>query len=205
MLQLTFKYFIILMMLGSLLGCTTARNRYLPVFHDKPRISTFGFSVSPPPGTDWFEKIDKGDLFYLKKTDFDKYIIYTRAHELSFSSGVNDIEELMSFVKLKKTGRYPETHKNISYNFAPIEKEGMCVQYQHNYEVHSSTISNPAKGHPSRVTSNGLICVHPAQPEKGIDIYYFERSPLRSVEVSYSDEAEQFLHSLTFIESRKRI
>jgi len=51
-------------------GCSSVgskNTRYYPVKQHTPRENSLGFSILPPPGSNWYEKLRDNSLIYLKK------------------------------------------------------------------------------------------------------------------------------------------
>lgn len=185
-----------------LTSCGPAPNRYLPVFHNKPRISTLGFSISPPPGMNWYEKVSDGSILYLKKSEPKNYFIYIKATELHFKKEFACAEDFLAYVKAKKDINIdPDLYKNGSSEYLQTQQKEICVKYQQHYEDHSiKTSKSPDSKFFANVNSHGLICIHPEKPGIGIDMFYLEREIPGTSVVSYADEGEQFLASLAFLD-----
>lgn len=206
----TLSYIIVSFIVGILCtSCSAKRDRYLPVFHSQPRISTLGFSISPPPGFNWYEKVSDGSIFYLKKIEPKNYFIYTKATELHFSKKFAGSDEFLKFVKEKKgLNTDPEVYKNSSADYKPSDEATICVKYRQQYEDHSLTSLKPQAPTDdifANVISNGLICIHPDKPGIGIDIFYLERKMPGVPVVSYAEEGEKFLGSLSFVHNSKTL
>ena len=193
--------FRILLASAVLSSCAADSNRYLPVFHTKPRVSTLGFTISPPPGDNWYEKVSENSIYYLKKIEPKNYFIYTRATELHFGERFSNNAEFLNYVKSKKeVNTAPELFKNSSSFYEVSDKIGNCVSYHQQYEDHSLIpVSSSNRRLVASVTSNGLVCMHPSKPGVGIDLYYLERKLPGSEFVSYAEEGEKFLGSLSFL------
>lgn len=193
-----------LLLLALLSSCASDSNRYLPVFHTKPRVSTLGFTISPPPGKNWYERVSENSIYYLKKTEPKNYFIYTRATELHFDESFSDTTEFLKYVKSKKeVNTAPELYRNGTSFYEVSDKTGVCVSYHHQYEDHSLTpISSSNQALVASVISNGLVCIHPTKPGVGIDLYYLERKLPGSEFVSYAEEGEKFLGSLSFLATK---
>ena len=191
----------ILLPLAVLSSCASDSQRYLPVFHTKPRVSTLGFTISPPPGDNWYEKVSENSIYYLKKIEPKNYFIYTRATELHFDKKFSNTDEFLKYVKSKKeVNTAPELFKNSSSFFEINNTSGTCVSYHQQYEDHSISPTAASKRNLfASVISNGLICVHPEKPGVGIDLFYLERKLPGSEFVSYAAEGEKFLGSLSFL------
>ena len=198
---LLFKIFFVTVVLTS---CSANSNRYMPVFHTKPRVSTLGFTVSPPPGDNWYEKVSENSIYYLKKLKPKNYFIYTRAIELHFDKRFSNNVDFLKYVKSKKEiNTAPELYKNSSSFYELSEQTEVCVSYRQQYEDHSlSPAGSTDRNLVASVVSNGLICIHPNRPEVGIDLFYFERKLGESEIVSYAEEGEKFLGSLSFLKTK---
>ena len=179
---------------------STSNNKYMPVFHSMPRVSTLGFSVTPPPGRNWYEKVNDGSIFYLKKIEPKNYFIYTKASEIHFDKEFADADDFLKFVKESKgINTAPDVYKNGTADYASRSVSAICVEYHHKYEDHSMA-KLQRRGLYANVRSNGVICIHPHRPDIGIDIFYLERTIAgNSIDVSYAKEGEEFLGSLSFL------
>lgn len=175
------------------------KTRYYPVKNYKPRESTLGFSITPPPGPNWYEKLEDDSLHYVKIDKFHKqYTIVTEAREVRLKKAMDDQVEIKSYVKSEKekSFAFPSYEKpNLT-----IQTEGSlsqeCVRYSQSYQDHGM------KGLPEKlyvnVDTKGLFCLHPDNASLAIDIHYSEKS-LSNVEVRpYSNEGEKFIASLKF-------
>lgn len=189
---------VVLLLLSS---CATGDNRYIPVFTSQPRVSTLGFSITPPPGLNWYEKVNDSSLFYLKKVTLKNYFLYTRATELHFGQEFSRSADFLEYVKNRKgVNTAPDLFKNMHYSYEVSTRSDYCVSYWQEYEDHSLVTQNRAVyDNIANVTSKGLICIHPEKPGFGIDMYYLERTLPGSSFVSYAEEGEKFLGSLSFL------
>ncbi|MBE0583872.1 MAG: hypothetical protein IH612_08900 [Desulfofustis sp.] len=193
----------IALLIAALLGCSCAATttRYLPVFTTTPRISTLGFSVLPPPGQNWYEKVNRDSLFYFKKMDSDIYSIATRATELHFSQQFPEQADFLAHVKgRKEISVDPSLITNVRLTFDVSKKSDRCIRYQQSYEDHRAEDSSASPSLPYTMVSNtGLICVHPDNDRIGIDLFYQERQAAGKPARSFANEGESFLNSLSFL------
>lgn len=198
--------FVLLSLLLLSTSCALDHNRYIPVFTSQPRISTLGFSIKPPPGSGWYEKINDGSLYYLKRLQEKNYFMYTRATEVHFNYGFSGGEAFLNYVRSQKSiNNDPTLFKNTRNSYQQSDKYGSCVRYQQSYDDHSKKEKqrNTTTPLPTKVTTHGLICIHPDDPLVGIDLYYLERTIPGQEIVTYTHEGERFLDSLSFIAPAK--
>lgn len=179
-------------------GCSNNSNRYYPVKNLAPRENTLGFSISPPPGEDWYEKHKNNSLFYLKKTLPSSYAIYTKATEIHLDDPLLTPENILEYVKgrelkIMADSRYKNSTISLQQQQTPSP---YCVRYQHRYEDHG--MGNLTKNTFVQIKNSGLLCMHPDIPENGVEMFYQERSLSTSQPVSYRNEGELFLASLQF-------
>lgn len=175
------------------------KKRYHAVRHYKPRASSLGFSITPPPGSNWFEKLEKDSLYYVKINKLHKqYAILTEAREVRLSKTMKDALEIQNFVKREKektlaSARFRNPNLTVEVKTSPSEK---CVRYRKYYEDHGM------KGLDGRryvnVDTQGLFCLHPSNSKVAIDMNYVEKSLSNTQVTSYSSEGEKFLASLKF-------
>ncbi len=182
-------------------GCSSIsskNSRYYPVKQHTPRQNSLGFSISPPPGDNWHEKLKDNSLIYLKKAQPNTYAIYTQATEIILDSPISKEKELIEYVKKRKNGAMNSSrYKNIKVQYhAQQSPSQQCVRYNNNFEDHG--VKNLAKETFVIVKSSGVFCLHPDTPNVGIDLYYFEKSISGADYISYQNEGEQFLSSLNF-------
>ncbi len=182
-------------------GCAANTERYLPVYTSTPRISTLGFSVLPPPGRGWYERVNRDSLFYFKKMDSDTYSIASRATELHFSRQFPEIHDFLAHVKTRKLISVdPSLIRNVRLSFDISEKSTRCIRYRQRYEDHRSEGPSGLSPQPYTIVSNtGLICVHPDNDRLGIDLFYQERQASGVTTQSFANEGESFLASLSFL------
>ncbi len=180
-------------------GCALSGSTYYPVTDSTPRRSTLGFSITPPPGKDWFERHQENSLYYLKRTRPQLYSISTKATEIHVEKVFSLPEDFHEYVKsLKEFRQPPVSYRNIEFSYADIDDLSLfCVGYSKPYENHGG---QNAKGQAFfRVEKTGILCMHPESPQDGIDMYYMERSLSASATPFFQKEGEQFLSSLKFL------
>ncbi len=175
-------------------------NHYFLVNNHGKRTNSFGFSITPPSGIGWYEKLNKKSLYYLKKTDLATHVIYTKATEIHLQPQMLDKRKFMQFVTdYKKINTQKGNIKNITFRLVPYTLlSPFCVRYVQKYEDHGRGGKNTNRY--NKVTNRGLVCMHPDAPLNGVDMYYAEitrYSPQKKYK-SYQDEGEKFLNSLTF-------
>lgn len=175
-------------------------NHYYPVRNFKMRESSLGFSIQPPRGANWYEKLNNNTLYYLKRLPSNNYSIYTKASEIRLNNNkMLRQESFIQYVKEKKKLDSNGDYRNISFNYAfDPELSPLCVRYTQNYDDHSQ--KQQLGSAYIRVKNRGLVCMHPRTPGKGIDMYYVEKYLPDNIQAkhSYQEEAEFFLSSLTF-------
>lgn len=177
----------------------TPNNRYHAVKHYKPRASTLGFSITPPPGSNWFEKLEEGSLYYVKINNlYKQYAILTEAREVRLSSNMRDPLEIQRYVKKEKeknlaSSKFKEPNLTVQVEESPSDN---CVRYSQSYQDHGM---KGLKGQLYvNVDTHGLFCLHPDNARVAIDMNYVEKSLSNSQVKSFSSEGERFLASLRF-------
>jgi hypothetical protein len=180
--------------------CAPTNNHYFPVTDLKERNNSHGFSITPPSGSGWYEKLNDTTLYYLKKVPSSDYAIYTSATEISLTDKSLRAEELLKMVELsKQLTTTATTLKNATLRVVLEPQESpLCVRYTQEYEDHGTNTN--ANGQHVKIYKNGLVCLHPDTPNVGIDMCYVEssRAPLPRSALSYKEEGEFFLSSLRF-------
>ena len=182
-------------------GCSSVSSkttRYYPVKQYTPRENSLGFSILPPPGNNWYEKLRDNSLIYLKKDQPETYAIYTQATEIILDHPISEEKELVEYVMKTKdvdltSGRYKNYTSQYYTKKSPSQQ---CVRYNNNFEDHG--VKNLAEKTFVIVKSGGVFCLHPDTPGVGVDLYYFEKSLSGADNTSYKNEGEQFLSSLNF-------
>ncbi len=193
----------ILVMLFALSLCSCGasyKNRYFPVKNLAQRESSLGFSITPPTGNSWFEKLNNDSLYYLKKTGRKDYAIYTKATEIHLNPNELKADNFLKFVtKTKKLQTASGNLKNVAFQIIPDNAlSPLCVRYILTYEDHSVITEN--KDEYINVKNRGLVCMHPDTLFNGVDMCYVESS-LHSSKKSIgktNEEGEYFLRSLKF-------
>ncbi len=159
-----------------------------------------GFSISPPSGRGWLEKLNKESLYYLKNTRTGDYSIYTKATEIYIAEATMDAGEFLQFVqKAKEVPAGAGNYRNISTTYSPdTELSPLCVRYSQRYEDHGEKNLGPNEF--IKVWRNGLMCMHPEALSYGVDMFYVESfvHSRASGHPSYREEGESFLGSLKF-------
>jgi len=182
-----------------LLNACAANTRYYAVREHKPLLSTLGFSITPPPGDNWYEAHRNESLLFLKLGKYKTYSLTTKATELVLRKNFPHQKDFMNYVKKIKTLRI--SNKRMSnaktvFSWANTAESPYCVRYQQNYEDHG--LKNLRKNDYVKVKNIGLVCMHPENPDVGIDISYKEKYIASANPPSYQAEGEKFLTSLTF-------
>lgn len=180
--------------------CAPTSNHYFPVTDLKERNNSHGFSITPPSGNGWYEKLNDVTLYYLKKVPSSDYAIYTSATEISLADNSPKAEDLLRMVeRSKQLAPTATTLRNVTLRVVlEPQKAPLCVRYTQEYEDHGA--NSDANGQHVKIYKNGLVCLHPDTPNVGIDMCYVEssRSPLPRSALSYKEEGEFFLSSLRF-------
>ncbi len=192
---------LLLLSLFFLAGCSSVSSkntRYYPVKQHTPRENSLGFSILPPPGNNWHEKLKDNSLIYLKKDQPETYAIYTQATEIILDHPISKKNELVEYVMKTKnvdltSGRYKNYTSQYYTKKSPTQQ---CVRYNNNFEDHG--VKNLAEKTFVIVKSSGIFCLHPDTPDVGVDLYYYEKSLSGVDNMSYKNEGEQFLSSLNF-------
>lgn len=185
----------------SLCCCSSPyTNHYFAVNNHEQRASSLGFSIAPPSGVGWYEKINNNSLYYLKKITSDDYSIYTRATEIHLDDSELEAERFLQYVKNNKSLNTASGDcRNVSFHYThDTALSPRCIRYTQSYDDYG--IKNLKKNEFVRVRKNGLVCMHPENLHNGIDLFYTE-SAVQSPEAqyqSYRDEGESFLNSLKF-------
>ncbi len=203
--QILIKFLLLFLALCVVSGCSSAgskNSRYYPVKQHTPRENSLGFSILPPPGNNWHEKLRNNSLIYLKKDQSETYAIYTRATEVILEHPISEEKELVEYVMKSKnvdikSGRYKNYTSQYHTKKSPSKQ---CVRYSSNFEDHG--VENLTKEAFIIVKSSGVFCLHPDSPGVGIDLYYYEKSLSGADNMSYKSEGEQFLSSLNFNTTR---
>lgn len=192
-----------MILLSSVLGCVACsptHNQYFPVTDLKERNNTLGFSITPPSGSGWYEKLNDRTLYYLKKLPSTDYAIYTTATEIHLAEKQLKADSLLKLVERSKRVAAPaEGLKNISLRVVlEPQPSPLCVRYRQAYEDHGG--KDLASDQHIKIEKNGVVCLHPATPGVGIDMCYVEseRSTASEKTQSYREEGEFFLSSLRF-------
>jgi hypothetical protein len=179
-------------------ACAPA-DRYYAVRDQTPLVNSLGFHISPPPGSNWYEKHQQESLCFLKLTEPTTYSLSTKATELLFEKRFISQKDFMDYVKAtKKLRDNPDRYSNATAVYTwENSLSPLCVRYQQNYEDRG--VKNLEKNNFVKVKNIGLVCMHPESPKVGIDISYIEKSISNTHTLSYQNEGEKFLSSLTFL------
>lgn len=191
---------ILVLSTGCAIVNSSYENRYFPVKDHIERESSLGFTITPPSGIGWYEKLNNRSLYYLKKSRSEKYSIFTKAEEIHLKQSPIDIASFVEFVENEKklnisSGTYKNHsfHLSVSRNLSPY-----CVKYFQQYDDYSK--QGLRGGDFVKVNNGGLVCMHPETPGNGVDMFYVESFLNFSPEhhTSFKQEGEHFLKSLKF-------
>ncbi len=198
----TARHLVLCILMAGFFGlssCSSKSTKYFPVVHDKPRVSTLGFRITPPPGKDWYEKHKNATLHYYKKTLPHTYLLTSKASEIKLDTSFSWQKDFIHFAKNKKAIFHNNTrYQNITFDYTMQDSlSEFCLRYRYMYEDHG----DPGRGAYKfvQVKDVGLVCMHPDSPEVGIDISYVEKFIPEAGDPSYHNEGETFLSSLRFI------
>jgi hypothetical protein len=187
----------------SLLAACATDTRYYAVRDHKPLVSTLGFSITPPPGDNWYESHQNDSLLFRKLGKYKTYSLTTKATELVLNKKFDRQRDFMNYVKEIKAlhlNKKQLSNASTMFSWADSTDSQYCVRYQQDYEDHG--LRNLGKNDYVMVKNIGLICMHPETPEVGIDISYLEKSIASAHPPSYKDEGEKFLGSLMFFHKK---
>jgi hypothetical protein len=174
-------------------------NHYFPVINRDQRESTLGFSIAPPSGSGWYEKVNNDSLYYLKNIDSDEYAIYTKATEIHLDQTPARSEDFLQFVrKQKQLDAKSSNLRNVSLKVNnELTLSPLCVRYIQGYDDYGTR--NIQHTDFVRVQKSGLVCMHPESPRDGVDMFYVESyRKSYTANLHFKEEGEAFLHSLQF-------
>lgn len=180
-------------------GCSSSATKYHAVEATTPRVSSLGFTISSPPGRNWYEKHHGDSLLYFKRTRGPSYALTTKATEISFPQRSDVRQSIQNYLDERKYHNLYNPHLRncrFDYSFENIER-ALCASYTHSYDDYN----NPGKGNQPyvHIFNRGMVCSNPHLPQTGIDIHYMEKSrPTTKRLTSYRGEGEAFLESLDF-------
>lgn len=190
--------FVLTFALFAFSSCAPVNSKYHLVRNHQPRTSSLGFSVTPPPGDHWYEKLKNESLYYLKIAESShSYSIFTEAREVRLNRSFAKPSDFLNHVKKEKNGNIANKDYRDRESTYLIEKtlSEYCVRYQQNYQDHGM------EGLRGRryvdVNTSGLYCIHPDNKKVGIDVSYVEKTLSDAKTVSFRNEGEMFLASLS--------
>ena len=178
---------------------SSKNTKFFPVKQKQPRQSSLGFSVTPPPGENWYEKLKNDSLVYLKIAESSHtYAILTEAREVELVQRYSNPTDFLEYVKEAKNCNLEKDgirNSAAAYTFENSLSK-YCVRYQQSYEDHN--LHGLRGRRHVNVSQAGLFCRHPEYENAAIDISYQEKSLSDATIQSYKSEGEMFLSSLTF-------
>lgn len=181
------------------------KSLYYPIRQQyKPRVNSLGFSITPPPGVNWYEKFEEDSLSYIKiDRDKKQYSLLTEAREVRLQREVFSVSELRNYVQREKEHSLSSSHlKNLrvatEIQTSPAKK---CIRYRQTYRDYG--LKGLRRGQYVHVDTHGLFCLHPESSIVGVDMRYIEKSLSDTAFSSFSGEGEKFLSSLTFQELKR--
>lgn len=185
------------MLLLSACGSSNS-GKYFPVKNRDPRVSSLGFSITPPSGKNWYERLNDKSLYYLKITEANNYSLFVQATEIEIDQKFSVDKEFLQYVKQKKQVSSPDKrYKNQRSKYTLQNSPSpYCVSYQQKWEDHG--VKELGRNRYVQVNNRGLLCMHPDIPEVGIDVHYLEKSVSGRKTPSFQAEGEQILASVIF-------
>jgi hypothetical protein len=139
---------------------------------------------------------------YVKKTDNQDYLLYTKATEIHLAADTFNTTEFMEYVRnIKELELNGPRYKNVSFELDPEQSlSSNCARYTLKYEDRGTSAPRNTEVF-ATLENSGLYCMHPETPGIGIDMFYVERrmNGIKGMEeTSYRREGEQFLEGLEF-------
>ena len=201
---LTIFFLGLLSVVLSSCGMHSSGSKYYAVKHYKPRASSLGFSIVPPPGDNWYEKLKQDSLYYLKIVKSHKrYSILTEAREVRLQRNFETSAQLLQYVKREKeldqgAGQLKKVQVNVRIEESLSRN---CVRYSRFYEDHG--VEGLRGRRHVNVETQGLFCLHPDNNMVGVDVSYMEKSLSNTKATSFKKEGELFLASLNFQKVQK--
>ncbi len=157
-----------------------------------------GYSVLPPPGSNWFEmQRDRQQVLFGKKID-------SRTHSFVATATSGEINEIFDkpaqfqdYVdKMRIAAVDPARYKIVEYRSAfDPSYPAQCVRYHSKTEDRGAPYAQETA---LLLEHFGVTCLHPALPRLVVDVGYSERGRSTEISDALRAEGETFMRSLKF-------
>ncbi len=188
---------LLMLAMALLAGEAGAQLRAVPIRAPDTIYEFDGYSVTAPPGKDWFElKRDRHNVFFGKKLASRTHAFIATALSTTiiekFESPVQ-FREYVSKAALDDGGeRGPLLENRVELDAAVGP---FCVRF-YNKSLDRGAVN--AKGYPLPLETYGVSCLHPADPGVVVSVSYSERGLLAEASPALRAEGERFVSSLRF-------
>ena len=190
-------FLLLLMAAGWLGGNACAQLRAIPITALDAVYDLKGYSVTAPPGKNWFElKRDAHNVYFGKHLESRTHSFIATAMSAPIAEKFENPEEFRDHVsKLlpwRGDGRHAVITNRVEIDAAPGR---FCVRH---YTKEEDRGAPYAKGKALRVETFGVSCLHPADPRLSISVSYTERGNPAETSAELRAEGESFVRSLKF-------
>ena len=189
----------LLLLLAVALAATAARAqlRAIPITAPDTIYEFDGYSVTAPPGKDWFElKRDRHNVFFGKKIASRTHAFIATALSTTIIEQFQSPEHFREYVSKgaldddSRRGRLLENRVELDASVGPF-----CVRF-YTKALDRGAVS--AKGHALPLETYGVSCLHPADPGVVVSVSFSERGMLAEASPALRAEGERFVSSLRF-------
>jgi hypothetical protein len=169
-----------------------------PVDNSIPGYELEGYSVSPPPGSNWFEmQRDRQQVLFGKRLDSRTHSFVATATSGEVSEKFEKPEQFQDYVdKMRVAAVDPARYKIVEYHSAlDPSYPAQCVRYHSKTEDRGAPYS---QGTALLLEHFGVACLHPALSRLVVDVGYSERGRGAEINDELRAEGERFMRSLKF-------
>ena len=197
----------------ALVGCATSEFAVVPINDPTLRIESYGVSILPPPGPDWYRisdvHLEGTDAVQLGKQSGPKThtIVATAAGHTGFDPSLMGFAEyatkpevFANYVKANAERSSPPGGRLriTELSAVPDSRFGYCVKEHVVFEDHDSPSGPPAFDRVLIKEDWVYACLHPDSSRVMVEIGFSERGLPGESDPSLADVREQFFGSLQF-------
>jgi hypothetical protein len=161
-----------------------------------------GYSVSPPPGKNWFEmQRDRQQVLFGKKIDSPTHSFGATATSDLIVDKFETREQFQEYVNKLRTADFdPTRFKVVEFDSAvDTTYPAWCVRYRLKHTDRNAVL---ARNQTLLVEDFGVTCLHPGEKDLVVDVGYSERGRAAELKSELSaalrQEGESFMRSLKF-------
>jgi hypothetical protein len=163
------------------------------------RLNFQGYSIFPPPGSNWqvLQK-EQNNIVFTKDLKSKTHTFVANVFAVPLTIGFETPEDFLNFIKKSKDANIePRRFRMLENEVVLDDAYGpYCVRY-HQKAVDRGALSS-GKAPYLILDTYGYACIHPDTPELAVDIGYSERFAPGESNAELREEGQQFIRGLKF-------